>query len=242
MLNYCVTSCGNQIKPEAVSASFILQCGLEQRATTISAGRALQRNKNKRALSLMKTEEAPAFSISAGCWPQRRLLTLSYTAILSPHFLSLLPFSQAGVNLTFTNIQTHAWYVLRVSQTLRDNSTCNPLLFSTHGMDLIEQCVLLTATLGDLIKPLVEPPDRDGVTNCSSTQLNCVLKITVRRAADERFKQLYDSNTSHNSVNEVCVSTYDRLSANTQAQAKNLKYVFQEKGVDSQISIVAFAI
>lgn len=84
---------------------FIPQCGLKQCATSISAGRALERNKNKRALSLMKMEEAPVFSISAGCCPQRQLLALSHTVILSPHFL-LLFLSQAIV----TSIYDHVYF------------------------------------------------------------------------------------------------------------------------------------
>lgn len=50
-----------------------------------SSRKALQRNQNKRAVSLIKMEDAPAVSVSAGFWPRRQLLT----AILSVFFLSL---------------------------------------------------------------------------------------------------------------------------------------------------------
>lgn len=54
----------------SVAEVFVPQCGLEQGVTAISVGELFAGIK-MRALSLMKMEKAPPFSISVGCWPER---------------------------------------------------------------------------------------------------------------------------------------------------------------------------
>lgn len=82
-----------------------------------SSRKALQRNQNKRAVSLIKMEDAPAVSVSAGFWPRRQLLT----AILSVFFLSL--------SSTILVIHSTLFYFLIHNQTFIWKQQCIILKF-----------------------------------------------------------------------------------------------------------------